>query len=368
MTNALTMTLHRQRALQRAHRVDLTALHQRRDVAATSTCERRTLLSARRWVAVAGTGVGAVLYSNWLLEIVFTGRLPNPHAFISELAAYDQPYGEWFRDGDRATAIVCLIAAATALVGARGGRWSRIGWWLVGVFAVGTALDSTVWNMVCAPSSDAVCAAREAAHTVPIGHELHLLSSAIAALASTLSMIVFVVADSVEPTPATVRRGGRYLLAAVLTTQIWTGIDFAIDTNARSGQVGFAEQAALIATTGWLIYVALRTVCASTASTSAAPAEAIATPTGGQSSPPQTPIRLFCSASGSAAGRTVRRARFTTGSGPGWVSNRPRTAAALAAPAQSKKPARHSTARAAASSTRSRNRVIVAKESDTPST
>jgi hypothetical protein len=338
MTNTLTMTLHRERAVERAHRGGLVALPRRRGVAATATRERRSLLTARRWVAVAGAAAGAVLYSNWLLEIVFTRRLPDPHEYVSELAALDQPYGEWFRCGDRATAIICLIAAAAALVGARGSRWSRIGWWLVGVFAVGTALDSTVWNMVCAPSSNAACAAREASGAVPIGHQLHLLSSSIAVVASILSMIMFVVADSVEPTPAPVRRVGRYMLAVVMTTQIWTGIDFAIDSNASSGHVGLAEQTELIATTGWLIYVALRTAYAG--NTSAAPTKAVTTETGRQSSPP---IRSVGSAAGSAAGRTVQNARVTTGSHPRWVSNRPRTAAAFPAPAPSRRPARHST-------------------------
>jgi len=343
MTNTLTMTLHRERAVERAHRVGPMALPQRRDVAATSTRERRSLLTARRWVAVAGAAAGAVLYSNWLLEIVFTRRLPNPHEWISELAALDQPYGEWFRCGDRAAAIICLIAAAAALVGARGGRWSRIGWWLVGVFAVATALDSTVCNMVCAPSSNAACAAREASGAVPIGHQLHLFTSSIAVVASILSMIFFVVADSVESTPASVRRVGRYMLAAVMTTQIWTGIEFAIDKgNASSGQVGLAEQTELIATTGWLIYVALRTAYARTGNRSAAPTKAVTTETGRQSSPP---IRSVCSAAGSAAGRTVRHARVTTGSHPGWVSTRPRTAATFPTPAPSRRPARHSTGR-----------------------
>jgi hypothetical protein len=341
-TKTVTVTLHRERAVERAHRVPM-ALPQRRDVAATSTRERRSLLTARRWVAVAGAAAGAVLYSDWLLEIVFTRRLPDPHEYVSELAALDQPYGEWFRCGDRATAIICLIAAAAALVGTRGGRWSRIGWWLVGVFAVATALDSTVWNMVCAPSSDAACAAREASGAVPIGHQLHLTSSSIAVVASILSMIVFVVADSVEPTPASVRRVGRYMLAVVMTTQIWTGIDFAIDSNASSGHVGLAEQTELIATAGWLIYVALRTAYAPTGNTSAAPAKAVTTETGRQSSPPETPIRSFCPEAGSAAGRTVRHARFTTGSHPGRVSNRRRTPATFPAPDPSRRPARHST-------------------------
>ena len=114
MTNTLTMTLHRERAVARAHRGGLVALPRRRDVAATSTRERRSLLTARRRVAVAGAAAGAVLYSNWLLEIVFTRRLPNPHEWISELATFDEPRGQWFRCGDRATAIICLIAAAAA--------------------------------------------------------------------------------------------------------------------------------------------------------------------------------------------------------------------------------------------------------------
>ncbi|HEX7429012.1 MAG TPA: hypothetical protein VF328_19285 [Mycobacterium sp.] len=128
---------------------------------ADTTRERRSLLPALRWVAVAGAVVGAVLYSNWLLEIVFTRTLPDPDLFISELAAADQPYGEWFRGCDLAAAAVLVVAAGAALVGVRGGRWSRGGWWAVGVFAVATAVDSTVWTLVCAPSSEAACAARE---------------------------------------------------------------------------------------------------------------------------------------------------------------------------------------------------------------
>jgi hypothetical protein len=327
-------------------------LPQRRDVAETSTRERQSVLPARRWVAVAGAAIGAVLYSNWLLQIVFTRTLPDPDEFISELAAAGQPHAEWFRGGDRATAVVCLIAVVAALVGARASRWSRMGWWLVGVFAVGTALDSTVFNMTCAPSADAACAAREAAGAAPIGDQLHLLSSAIAVVASILSMIFFVIADRVEPTPAPIRRVGRYMLAVVIGTQIWTGIAFAFDPHGKSGQIGIAQQAELIAMAGWLIYVALRTAYAPPTTTSAAPAKAATMETARQSSPSETLIRSFCPAAGSAAGPTVRHARVTT-SRPGWVSNRPRTAAAFPAPAQSRRPVRHS-AGSNASSTRSR--------------
>src|SRR5215218_2303698 len=140
----------------------------RSSAVAGPTRERRSPLRALRWVAVAGAFVGAVLYSNWLLEIFFR-RAADPDLFISELAAFDQPYGAWFRWGDRATAVVVGVAATAGLAGVRGSRWSRMGWWMVAVFAVATGLDSSVWNMVCAPSADAACAAREASGAVSLG-------------------------------------------------------------------------------------------------------------------------------------------------------------------------------------------------------
>ncbi len=235
------------------------ALPQRSDLVADTTRERRSLLPALRWVAVAGAVVGAVLYSNWLLEVVFTRMLPDPDLYISELAAADQPYGAWFRGCDLAAAVVLVVAAAAALVGVRGGRWSRGGWWALGVFAVATGLDSTVWTLVCAPSSDAACAAREASGAVPIGHQLHLLSSGIALAAAIVSLFAFVVADFRERAPAPVRRVGLFMLAALIGTAVLTGVAIVIDSADVAGVVGIAQRAELAAFAGWLIYVALRT-------------------------------------------------------------------------------------------------------------
>jgi hypothetical protein len=69
----------------------------RSDVAADRTHERRSPSAPLRWIAAAGALLGAMLYSNWLLEMAFTRSLPDPDLFISELAATDQPHGEWFR-------------------------------------------------------------------------------------------------------------------------------------------------------------------------------------------------------------------------------------------------------------------------------
>ena len=59
--------------------------------------------------------------------------------------------------------------------------------------------------------------------------------------------------------PAPVRRLGRFVLAAVIGTNIWMGIAVAIDSVDRLGLVGLAQQAELSAVACWLIYVAVRT-------------------------------------------------------------------------------------------------------------
>lgn len=233
----------------------------RSDVAADRTHERRSPSAPLRWIAAAGALLGAMLYSNWLLEMAFTRSLPDPDLFISELAATDQPHGEWFRGCDLAAAVILLVAAAAALVGIRRDRWSRTGWWALAVFAVTTALDSTVWTLVCASSSDASCATREATGAVPIGHQLHLLSSVVGVLAAIASLFAFVVVDLRERAPASVRHIGLFMLTALIGTSIWTTAAVAIDSTAGAGaaEVGIAQRVQLIAIAGWLIFVAVRT-------------------------------------------------------------------------------------------------------------
>lgn len=224
---------------------------------ADSTGKQRSLLRALRWVAAVGAFAGAVLYSNWLLEIVFR-RAADPDLFISELAALDQPFGAWFRWGDRATAVVVGVSAVAGIAGLRCSRFSTVGWLIVGLFAIATGLDSTVWNMVCAPHSEPACAAHEASGAVPLGDQLHLLSSATACVAAIFSMLAFFAADFTDSVPANLRRFGRLTLAALVATSIWMGVAAAVDSADHSGLVGISQRAFLVATALWLFYVGLR--------------------------------------------------------------------------------------------------------------
>ena len=212
---------------------------------------------ALRRVAVLGTILGAVLYSNWLLEFVIDVALPDPDEFASELAAADQPYFAWFRGLDLASA-GCLAAAAAAGLARPTGRLVALGWWMLAAFAVLTVLDSSIWSLSCAPHVDALCAAREAAGTVPLGHQLHTLSSIATIVAAFGSLIPFTLADAREHVSGRVRRLGRVTLAALFVATTWTLIAVAIDDTGRDGDVGVAQRAQLLAVAGWLIYLAVR--------------------------------------------------------------------------------------------------------------
>lgn len=125
----------------------------------------------------------AVLYSVWTLEFVLATRVHPLHAYTSEFAAFDQPYGWIFR--------VCDLAAG-ALVAAVGIAKFRDGfvWKALVVFGVATMLDSQ-WSLSCAPKSDAVCAAAEAAGSVPLTHQLHTVSSTTASTAAVVAIVAY---------------------------------------------------------------------------------------------------------------------------------------------------------------------------------
>jgi hypothetical protein len=139
-----------------------------------------------------------------------------------------------------------------------------VGWGILGVFAIATALDSTIWNMDCAEHSEPACAAGEASGSLPIADQLHMLSSAIAVVGAILSMMAFFAADFVDRPPPRVRRFGLFVLAALIATAIWMGLAVAVDGADRSGQVGIGQRAYLAATACWMIYVGLRTARAPT--------------------------------------------------------------------------------------------------------
>ncbi|GGO94675.1 DUF998 domain-containing protein [Actinomyces gaoshouyii] len=131
--------------------------------------------------------LAVVLYNTWLAWPL-NGSPDALLGYVSELAAADQPFHDFFRAADIAAA---AVFAAIALLGRRGwagwigARWSqRLCLALLGV-AVGTALDA-IFNLPCAESRDQACAA------VPsMGRRLHEAASVFTSTAQ-VAMIVIV--------------------------------------------------------------------------------------------------------------------------------------------------------------------------------
>jgi hypothetical protein len=100
---------------------------------------------------------------------------------------------------------------------------------------------------------------------VPIGHQLHWLSSGIVLMAAIASLLAFSLADRREGAPAPVRRVGLCMLAALIGSALATGVAILADSADVIGVVGVAQRAELVVFAGWLIYVALRTARTRTA-------------------------------------------------------------------------------------------------------
>ncbi|MFJ8307863.1 MULTISPECIES: DUF998 domain-containing protein [unclassified Streptomyces] len=151
--------------------------------------------------------LGALAYTAWVLELLFQTGLDPIQAYVSELAAADQPLGGLFRATDL-TAGLLVLAGAVCALGRRDHRpWSLAGWSGLALFGAATAVDSRL-PLSCAPTADPVCAARETAGLVPATHTAHAVSSTLAMVGALVGVVALTVAA---------RRYGRWpLLAARL--------------------------------------------------------------------------------------------------------------------------------------------------------
>ncbi|MDF2560508.1 MULTISPECIES: DUF998 domain-containing protein [Microbacterium] len=138
----------------------------------------------------------AIAYSGVMWEALAGYPLDPARAYLSELAAENQPTSAVFRSLDALTGVLVLIAmslhrsrwiSAAADVTA---RWSAM---LLGAFAALTVADSLV-PLACAGSADAACAAADAAGTLGLAHQVHAVTSSSALAAATASAVLLALA------------------------------------------------------------------------------------------------------------------------------------------------------------------------------
>ncbi|KIF03657.1 hypothetical protein PL81_23010, partial [Streptomyces sp. RSD-27] len=95
-------------------------------------------------------GLGAAAYTAWVLEVVLSTGLDPIEAYVSELAAQDQPLGGLFRATDFTAGLLVFLGGLLALVRlvrlvrypqARR-PWAVAGWAGVALFGAATAADA----------------------------------------------------------------------------------------------------------------------------------------------------------------------------------------------------------------------------------
>ncbi|MFJ8475348.1 DUF998 domain-containing protein [Kitasatospora sp. NPDC094011] len=211
--------------------------------------------------------LSAVAYTAWVLEVVLSTGLDPVQAYISELAAEDQPLGGLFRATDLAAGLCVLAAAVTALAtgqarhpgapgrhpGAGGrDRWALVGWSALALFGAATAADSRL-PLSCAPTSDEMCAARETAGLVPATHTAHAVTSSLAMLGALTGLVALTVAARRHHRWPAVRRLGPWLLGAELLATGWSlGAIAAFQAGRGTWALGAGQRLQVLLVALWL--------------------------------------------------------------------------------------------------------------------
>ncbi|WP_314411230.1 DUF998 domain-containing protein [Streptomyces sp. DSM 40484] len=174
--------------------------------------------------------LAALTYSAWTLEALLPASLPPATAYVSELAATDQPYSTLFRTTDLVAGVLVCAAAAT-LPARRTPPTARAALLL---FGAATAVDSRL-PLSCTPTTDPVCAARETAALVPWTHSAHTVSSTVALCGILLAMLTL--------TRTAAFPAAHALLALELAATLWTlAAIAALETGHDGWGVGIAQR------------------------------------------------------------------------------------------------------------------------------
>ncbi|MFF2351684.1 DUF998 domain-containing protein [Kitasatospora sp. NPDC058115] len=199
--------------------------------------------------------LSAVAYTAWVLEVVLSTGLDPVQAYLSELAAEDQPLGGLFRATDLVAGLAVLAAAALALPGGRR-PWAVTGWAALALFGAATAADSRL-PLSCAPTSDEMCAARETAGLVPATHTAHAVTSSLAVLGALGGLTALTVAARRYGWWPPVRRYGPWLLGAELLATGWSlGAIAAFEAGRGTWALGAGQRLQVLLVALWLALLA----------------------------------------------------------------------------------------------------------------
>ncbi|MEV5276666.1 DUF998 domain-containing protein [Streptomyces sp. NPDC051994] len=197
--------------------------------------------------------LGALAYTAWVLELLVRTGLDPIRAYVSELAAADQPLGGLFRATDLIAGVLVLAGAVFGLARCDRRPWSLAGWSALVLFGAATAVDSRL-PLSCAPTADPVCAARETAGLVPATHTAHAVSSSLAMVGALVGVVALTVAARRYGRPSLLagRLGPALVLLELLATA-WTLASVAAFQAGRgTWALGAGQRLQVLLVAGWL--------------------------------------------------------------------------------------------------------------------
>ncbi|WP_269854245.1 DUF998 domain-containing protein [Streptomyces sp. RPT161] len=196
--------------------------------------------------------LGAAAYTAWVLEVVLATGLDPLQAYLSELAAVDQPLGGLFRATDLLAGLAVLIGSCCGLLLLPRRRWATTGWAALAVFGAATAVDSRL-PLSCAPTRDESCAARETAGLVPATHTAHAVSSTTAVLAALTALVTLTHAARRYGWPPPLRTLGPPLVCAELAATAWAlGATAAFQTGRGTWSLGAGQRLQTLLVAVWI--------------------------------------------------------------------------------------------------------------------
>ncbi|WP_433255190.1 alpha/beta fold hydrolase [Streptosporangium sp. CA-135522] len=198
-------------------------------------------------IAACAFAVAALGYSAWAPAQFLNSGIGRSGAYISELAAADQPWSWLVRGADVAAGIACLVAVAL-VPDERPGRWGAAGWLGLALLGGMTVLDSGLFPLDCAAVSDLSCAAAEAAGRVSPAHRIHTVTSALAATGAVLSLVALPVSALRRRRWPLIGYGGAALAALAAAATVWT-----LAAIALAAPVGTAQRLQVAVIGLWLL-------------------------------------------------------------------------------------------------------------------
>ncbi|MEV8631887.1 alpha/beta fold hydrolase [Streptosporangium sp. NPDC051023] len=216
---------------------------------------RRATLAAARAFLLAG-----LCYSAWVPLQFLNPGVDRSWAYLSELAAADQPWSWLVRGADVLVGAACLAGVALA-PDERPGRAGAVGWLGLALFGVMTVLDAGAFPLDCATLSAPSCAAAEAVGRVSASHVIHAAASSLALAGAAVSLVALPVSALRRRRWPLLVYGGAALAALMAAATVWTlSLVAAVETarggpGGHDGPVGTAQRFQVGVVALWLLLV-----------------------------------------------------------------------------------------------------------------